>query len=50
MPDAPAAAKRSWHRLYDALGAVNVVGALVAIALGYAAMAGFSTTRHQGSA
>ena len=44
MPDAPAAAKRSWHRLYYALGAFNVVSVLVAIALGYAAMAGFSTS------
>src|SRR5690349_17770412 len=44
VPDAPAAAKRSWHRLYYALGAYNVVRVLVAIALGYAAMAGFSTS------
>lgn len=44
MPDAPAAAKRSWHRLYYALGAFNVVSVLVALALGYAAMAGFSTS------
>ena len=43
-PDAPAAAKRSRHRLYYALGAFNVVSVLVAIALGYAAMAGFSTS------
>lgn len=43
-PDAPAAAKRSWHRLYYALGAFNVASVLVAIPLGYAAMAGFSTS------
>ena len=44
MPDAPAAAKRSWHRLYYTPGAFNVVSVLVAIALGCAAMAGFSTS------
>lgn len=42
MPDVQAASKRSWHRLYYALGAFNVVSVLVAIALGYVAMAGFS--------
>jgi signal transduction histidine kinase len=39
---APAAKSPTWHRVYYALGAFNVVSVLAAIALSYIAMSGFS--------
>jgi two-component system, chemotaxis family, sensor kinase CheA len=38
----PATGKPTWHRVYYALGAFNVISVLAAIALSYKAMSGFS--------
>ena len=43
MPSPPPATRSAtWHRVYYALGAFNVVSVLAAIALSYTAMSGYS--------